>query len=95
MLLINYHEAIDRYYAEYEKQDICDGAEDRDWLKRCFDEAPAVDPVHTAGGCYCKECIYQTYDEEFDQRWCNRDLGCRAVRADGLGFCDQGMETQK
>lgn len=58
-------------------------------------KAPTIDPVHTAGGCYCKECIYQTYDEEFDRRWCNRDLGCRAVRADGLGFCDQGMETQK
>ena len=55
----------------------------------------SIDPVHTAGGCYCKECIYQTYDEEFDRRWCNRDLGCRAVRADGLGFCDQGMEAQE
>lgn len=57
--------------------------------------APIEDPVHAAGGCYCKECIYQTYDEEFDRRWCNRDLGCRAVRADGLGFCDQGMEAQE
>lgn len=22
------------------------------------DAAPIIDPVHTAGGCYCKECIY-------------------------------------
>lgn len=42
--LINYDAAIDRYYAEYEKQDICDGAQDRDWLKKCFDEAPTIDP---------------------------------------------------
>lgn len=21
---------------------------------------PAVDPVHAAGGCYCRECIYAT-----------------------------------
>lgn len=42
--LINYDAAIDRYYAEYEKQDIYDGADDRDWLKKCFDEAPTIDP---------------------------------------------------
>ena len=42
--LINYDAAIDRYYAEYEKQDIYDGAQDRDWLKKCFDEAPTIDP---------------------------------------------------
>ena len=22
------------------------------------DAAPIIDPVHVAGGCYCKECIY-------------------------------------
>lgn len=69
--------------------------EDLEVAIACVEQTPPIDPVHAAGGCYCKECIYQTYDEEFDQRWCNRDLGCRAVRADGLGFCDQGMETQK
>lgn len=54
--LIDYQAAIDRYYAEWDKQDICDGDEDRDWLKKCFDEAPEIDPVHAAGGCYCREC---------------------------------------
>lgn len=33
---------LDRYYAEYEKQDICDGSQDRDWLMRCLEEAPTV-----------------------------------------------------
>lgn len=55
-----------------------------------IDDTPSVDPVHAAGGCYCRECKYQSYDEEYSKCWCNRDLGCRAVRADGLGFCDQG-----
>ena len=32
--------AVDRYYAEWDKKDICDGAQDRDWLKQCIDEAP-------------------------------------------------------
>lgn len=56
--LIDYQAAVDRYYAEFEKQDICDGAQDRDWLKRCFDESPTIDPVHAANGCYCWECKY-------------------------------------
>lgn len=36
--------AVDRYYTEWEKMDICDGAQDRDWLKQCIDEAPTIDP---------------------------------------------------
>lgn len=74
MRLIDYDAAIDRYYAEYEKQDICDGAEDRDFLKRCFDEAPTVDAAQVVHGrwnrpiisgtkrknpfCYCTNCAF-------------------------------------
>lgn len=76
MLLIDYQEAIDRYHAEWDKQDICDGAEDRDWLKRCFDEAPTVDPVHAAGGCYCRECC-------FGRTPCSEDM------RDGYVYCQQ------
>lgn len=43
MRLIDADAAIDRYYAEYEKQEICDGSEDRDWLKKCIDEAPTIE----------------------------------------------------
>ena len=35
---------LDRYYAEFEKQDICDGSQDRDWLMRCIEEAPTLTP---------------------------------------------------
>ena len=35
---------LDRYYAEFEKQDICDGSQDRDWLMRCIEEAPTITP---------------------------------------------------
>lgn len=31
-----------RYYAEFEKQDIFDGSQDRDWLMRCIEEAPTI-----------------------------------------------------
>lgn len=43
MRLIDYDKAIERYRAEYDKQDICDGMEDTAWLRRCFEEAPTVD----------------------------------------------------
>ena len=26
--------------------------------KSVLDELPTIDPVHAAGGCYCRECIY-------------------------------------
>lgn len=35
---------LDRYYAEFEKQDICDGSQDRNWLMQCIDEAPPLTP---------------------------------------------------
>lgn len=44
MRLIDADAVLDRYYAEYERQDICDGAEDRDWLMKCLSEAPTLTP---------------------------------------------------
>lgn len=44
MGLIDADAVVDRYYAEWDKMDICDGAQDRDWLKQCIDEAPIIDP---------------------------------------------------
>lgn len=42
--MIDLDVALDRYYAEYERQDICDGSQDRDWLMRCLEEAPNLTP---------------------------------------------------
>lgn len=44
MRLIDCDAAIDRYYSEWDKRDICDGAQDRNWLKQCIDDAPTIDP---------------------------------------------------
>ena len=55
---------------------------------------PAVDPIHAAGGCYCRECVnYYEYDdwdrchqETYTAHECsvfNRDLGPD-------GFCSRG-----
>ena len=40
--IIDADAVLDRYYAEFEQQDICDDAEDRDWLMKCLTEAPAI-----------------------------------------------------
>lgn len=76
--LIDADDALGRYYAEWEKQDIYDGAEDRDWLKKCIDEVPTIDaePVRhgkwivTAGG---KQCDCPVCGERFDNT-CNYDI---------------------
>lgn len=52
-------------------------------------KSPTIDPIHAAGGCYCQECIYSSYDAEYNKRWCNLS-GCREVRTDGNGYCDLG-----
>lgn len=44
MRLMDYDEAIGRYYADWEKQ-AANATEDRNWLKQCFDESPEIDAV--------------------------------------------------
>lgn len=44
--MIDADAVLDRYYAEFEKQDICDGSQDRDWLMQCMEEAPTLTPLN-------------------------------------------------
>lgn len=76
MRLIDYDAAIGRYYAEYEKQDICDGAEDRDFLKRCFDEAETIDAAPVTHGRW--EEIRGLYGalEGWIHTECGREVKC-------------------
>ena len=54
---------LDRYYAEYERQDICDGAEDREWLMKCLNEAPTLTPPNEPrAGLYGKYTVYKNKD---------------------------------
>lgn len=63
----------------------------------CFlceiDKQPEIDPVHFAGGCYCKECLYKEclYKEENEtvsliKYWCN----LHDVTMPLNGFCSEG-----
>ena len=55
---------LDRYYAEYERQDICDGAEDREWLMKCLNEAPTLTTPNgpERAGLYGKYTVYKNKD---------------------------------
>lgn len=85
--LIDYQAAVDRYYTEFEKQDICDWEQDRDLLKQCFDESPTIDPVHAAGACYCREC--RNYNKP-RLGWCSHHMD----RENPDDFCSWGKRRE-
>lgn len=47
--------------------------------------APTIDPVHAAGGCYCRECVFLQQDRH--GLWCFRDYE-NPLNLDG--FCSYG-----
>lgn len=61
----------------------------KNWICR----QPSVDPIHAAGGCYCKECLYKEclYKEEdgtvsLIKYWCN----LHDITMPLNGFCSEG-----
>lgn len=62
---------------------------------RCVNDAPAVDPVHAAGGCYCRECMYQ--EDCFGQiGFWGRDLVLEQNNYEyhKLDFCSYGRRKE-
>ena len=62
-------------------------------MKNWICKQPSVDPIHAAGGCYCKECLYKEclYKEEdgtvlLIKYWCN----LHDVTMPLNGFCSEG-----
>ncbi len=51
-----------------------------------IDKAPAIDPVHAAGGCYCREC-----ECHGDDGWC----WLYNYRTNMEDFCSNGEQTTK
>ena len=59
--------------------------------------SPTIDPVHAAGGCYCKECLYSEPVEykfaddwvvPIDEYWCNKHKCTMSLK----GFCSEGRK---
>lgn len=90
--LIDYQAAVDRYYTEFEKQDICDGEQDRDLLKQCFDESPTIDPVHAAGACYCWECRFADIGGNGVESWRYCKVKYRNIYP--TDFCSYGQRRE-
>lgn len=77
--LIDADAAIGHYYVEYKKQDIYDGSQDRDWLKRCIDEAPTIEaePVRhgrwertSDGAARCTACKRKMNPSQYGYAFC-------------------------
>lgn len=95
MRLIDADSVFCRYYGEFEKQDICDGEQDRDWIKKCVEEAETVDAVPVVR---CLECRH--YNEIRTKKYGN--LICRCTRMGKYNmdypvrpydFCSYGEKT--
>lgn len=61
------------------------------------DAAPIIDPVHAAGGCYCRECshsVLEKYEDSagwvtpMDEYWCNEHKITMPLN----GFCSEGRK---
>ena len=90
MRLIDADKAIGRYYAEWDKQDISDGAQDRDWLKQCIDEAPTIDAVPVVRGRECKH--YKDLGTYYRLMDCTHRDGL--TNPDEDDFCSYGQRKE-
>lgn len=54
-----------------------------------IDSIPKIDPVHAAGGCYCKECEFA--DETMR---CQCDNSCKGLIRENEDFCSYGCRRE-
>lgn len=95
MRLIDADKAIGRYYAEWEKQDISDGAQDRDWLKQCIDEAPTIDAVPVVRCRDCKWFNHYTMECESDDVATDHEGGASfSLNFGPDDFCSYGQRKE-
>ena len=63
-----------------------------DMITDCFDNATAIDPVHAAGGCYCREC--KSFDKDDEGLCiCKHDGGLRWPHDNS--FCKYGRKREE
>ena len=59
-----------------------------DMIEDCIENTPTVDPVHSAGGCYCFEC--EKFDHDSGTGLCNQ-WGKWTLCSD---FCSRGKKIE-
>lgn len=61
-----------------------------------IDNAPTIDPVHAAGGCYCGECEYRTKDTQWTRAgFCGRRDAGPMMIARPDDFCSYGKRRKE
>lgn len=79
-------------------------------FRRCLDcdsiiqiikYSPTIDPVHAAGGCYCRECVKQDtpdcpmcYEEYIDDEEDGLEFLLHNNATDENGFCSYGRREE-
>lgn len=51
-------------------------------------DAPAVDPIHAAGGCYCRECKYFVEHDNHTDTFCKKRVVLFRIKE--TDFCSYG-----
>lgn len=61
-----------------------------------IDRLPSIDPVHAAGGCYCRECKYRTKDTQWTMAgFCGRRDAGPMMIARPDDFCSRGKRRKE
>lgn len=73
-----------------------DDPNDRKAVERLIRDAPTIDPVRAAGGCYCWECEYRTKDTQWTRAgFCGRRDAGPMMIARPDDFCSRGKRRKE
>lgn len=65
---------------------------ERTYLKHKVADAPTIDPVHAAGGCYCNKCKFACIGENEVESWCYCKMTNRNINL--TDFCSWGQRRE-
>lgn len=72
-----------------------DDPNDRKAVERMIRDAPTIDPVHAAGGCYCYECGYLGSMHEEDGETSTFYCHCWGDLIYKDNFCSRGERREE
>ena len=91
-LLLNYYSCVNEgTHKSNHMGDTLMSYEVADLIQDCIDNTPTIDPIHTAGGCYCRECKYGMPIENEEIRCEYHDFTVWP----NAGFCSFGVTKKE
>ena len=58
------------------------------WMRKIINEEDTVDPIHAAGGTYCRECRLSDVLDDKNGYYCNKGITMPLN-----GFCSEGRKN--